>query len=476
VLDIASVILNLNLKRAIRTTAFRQALIYLVLFGVSVFVLLGFVYWWTAGITTLQTDDTIDAEITGLSEQYRSNGLTGLAAIVRERSRNERQSLYLLIDLQRIALGGNLNAWPDVPTQEGGWLDFPYQRPVGGKIVTHQARGRHLLLGNGYQLLVGRDIHERLRIEKILQRSLLWAVALTLALGLVGGLLMSRNLLRRVEAINRTSRDIMAGDLKQRIPVTGGDDELDQLAVNLNDMLEQIERLVMGMRQVTENIAHDLRSPLNRMRSRLEVTLMGEASDTDYRGVLQQTIDEASKLIETFNALLNIAQAESGQLEADKKDFNLSALVRTMAELYEPVAEERSMTLKSEVEPGITIFGNKHLMSQTLANLLDNAVKYGEHGDSVMLVLRNTDNRPELIVADSGLGIPEKDQDRVLDRFVRLEASRNSIGSGLGLSLVRAVAQLHCADLTLEDNLPGLRVGLHFEEQEIEQAQAKPND
>ena len=466
VLDIVSVNLNLNfnLAKAVRTTAFRMALVYMVLFGVSVFLLLSFIYWWTAGITTIQTDDTIDAEITGLSEQYRSNGLTGLAVIVRERSRNERQSLYLLIDPNRKSLAGNLTAWPDVPTQEGGWLDFPYQRPVSGTVMTHEARGRHLLLGNGFQLLVGRDIHERTRIEKIMRRSLLWAVVLTLALGLIGGLLMSRNLLRRIETINRTSRDIMAGELEQRIPVTGGDDELDQLAINLNEMLEQIERLVMGMRQVTENIAHDLRSPLNRLRSRLEVTLMGDSSDIDYRDVLQQTIDETSDLLETFNALLNIAQAESGQLEADKKDFNLSALIRNMAELYEPVAEEKSMILTSEVVPGITVFGNKHLMSQALSNLLDNAVKYTPEGGKVLLVLRLNENRPELIVADSGAGIAEADRKRVLDRFVRLEASRNSPGSGLGLSLVRAVAQLHCADIALEDNLPGLRVVITFEE------------
>jgi signal transduction histidine kinase len=230
-------------------------------------------------------------------------------------------------------------------------------------------------------------------------------------------------------------------------------------------MLEQIERLVMGMRQVTENIAHDLRSPLNRLRSRLEVTLLGEATEVDYKDALQQTINETSDLIETFNALLNIAQAESGQLEGDNKDFNLSALIRNMAELYEPVAEEKSLTLTSEVTPGITVYGNKHLMSQALSNLLDNAVKYTPAGGNLMLVLRLADNRPELFVADSGPGIAEADRERVLDRFVRLEASRNSPGSGLGLSLVRAVAQLHCADIQLDDNLPGLRVTIIFEEQ-----------
>jgi len=242
---------------------------------------------------------------------------------------------------------------------------------------------------------------------------------------------------------------------------------LDRLAENLNDMLEQIERLVTGMRQVTDNIAHDLRSPLNRLRSRLEVMLMGDAEVADYRLALEETIEEAGLLMETFNALLNIAQAEAGWPEEELTDFDLSGLVVDMAELYAPTAEDKNQELTQEVEAGISIRGNQQLMGQPLANLLDNAVKYTPDGGVIALVLRRTgeggsDGGSELIVADSGPGIPEDERRRVLDRFVRLEASRNSPGTGLGLSLVRAVATLHSAELRLEDNLPGLRIVLRF--------------
>ncbi len=448
--------------RLLKTTTFRLAMVYLALFGISVFLLLGFVYWSTAGIANSQTDDTIQAEITGLAEQYRANGLTGLVKVVRERAEHQRQSLYLIVDSNNTALAGNLNAWPRVDTQEGGWLEFYYSRPVGGKIRDHLARARHLLLGGGFELLVGRDVQERLRIEQVMRTSLVWAVLLTLGLGLAGGIFMSRNLLRRIETINVTSREIMAGDLHQRIPVSGSEDEMDQLAGNLNDMLEQIEKLVTGMSQVTENIAHDLRNPLNRLRNRLEVTLMGEGSIEDYRGALEQTIGETEQLLETFNGLLNIARAESGRPDGEMVDFDLSDLVRDMADLYRPVAEEKEIKFSENICADVTLCGNRHLMSQALANLLDNGVKYTPGGGTVAVVLERDDAGLRLIIADSGPGIPDADRERVLDRFVRLEDSRNSPGSGLGLSLVKAVAGLHSADIMLEDNLPGLRVVLSF--------------
>ena len=457
----------MNLTRVFHTSTFRMALVYLVLFAMSSLVLLSFVYWATAGISTSQIDETIQAEVTGLGEQYRNNGLTGLISIVRERSQDQRQSLYLVIDGNGNKLVGNLNAWPNVETQKGGWLEFKYQRPVGGKLEVHRARGRHLLLDGGFQLLVGRDIHELQRVEKIMRQTLAWAVALTICLGLVGGVFMSRNFLRRIEVINKTSREIIAGDLQQRVPVMGREDELDRLARNLNKMLDQIERLVTGMRQVTENIAHDLRSPLNRLRSRLEVTLMGEPSENNYREALELTIGDTEALLETFNALLSIAQAESGQPDGAMADFDLSALAEGISELYEPVAEEKSITLARQIEAGVKLHGNRHMLSQALANLLDNAVKYcsedtNEMAGKIVIVVRQTDAGPQLIVADSGPGIPVEDKDRVLARFVRLESSRTSSGSGLGLSLVAAVAKLHEAEIILEDNLPGLKVSIKF--------------
>jgi signal transduction histidine kinase len=459
------------LPRLFRTTTFRLALIYLGLFLVLVLFLLGFVYWTTSGVADRQIDDTIDAEITGLAEQYRLRGLGGLSEVVSERSRNQRYSLYLLTGPGGFALAGNLNTWPEVVAGDAnGWFNFSYRRPVGGDVETHNARARHLLLGSDFDLLVGRDVEERHRIDQVLRASIAWAVALTLGLGLFGGIIFSRNVLRRIEAITRASRDIMEGDLRRRLPRSGSDDEIDRLAGSLNDMLEEIERLVTSMREVTDNIAHDLRSPLTRLRNRIEVTLLHEASPAEYRAALDDTVSEVASLLDTFNGLLAIARAEAGRPEGTPEPFDLSAAVTDMVELYAPVAEEKSLVLTGDVATGISLTGFRQLMSQALGNLIDNAIKYTPDGGHISVLLKRRDGRDELIVADTGPGVPEADRDRVLDRFVRLEASRNSPGSGLGLSLVRAVARLHGADLTLEDNLPGLRVILRFPADSIDGA------
>lgn len=456
------------LPRSLRTTTFRLALIYLGLFLVLVLVLLGFVYWTTAGVADRQIDDTIEAEITGLAEQYRLRGLGGLSDVVAERSRNQRYSLYLLTGPGGFALAGNLTAWPDAKSDAGGWFDFEYRRPVAGELETHRARARHLLLGSDFDLLVGRDVEERHRIDQVLRVSLAWAVALTLGLGLLGGIFFSRNVLARIEAITRASRDIMAGDLRRRLPRSGSDDEIDRLAASLNDMLDEIERLVTSMREVTDNIAHDLRSPLTRLRNRIEVTLLKEASPTEYRAALDETVGEVAGLLDTFNGLLAIARAEAGRPEGTPTPFDLSAAVNDMVELYAPVAEEKSIVLTGTVASGVTLTGFRQLMSQALGNLIDNAIKYTPDGGRIAVTLKPHDGGYDLVVADTGPGIPEADRERVLDRFVRLEASRNSPGSGLGLSLVRAVARLHGAELLLEDNLPGLRVTLRLPRDSIE--------
>jgi signal transduction histidine kinase len=465
-----------RLPRLFLTTTFRLALIYLGLFLILVLFLLGFVYWTTSGIADRQIDDTIEAEITGLAEQYRLRGLGGLSDVVAERSRNQRYSLYLLTGPGGFSLAGNLNAWPEgSPADANGWFNFSYRRPVGGEVETHNARARHLLLGNDFDLLVGRDVEERHRIDQVLRASIAWAVALTLGLGLLGGIIFSRNVLRRIEAITRASRDIMEGDLRRRLPRSGSDDEIDRLAGSLNDMLEEIERLVTSMREVTDNIAHDLRSPLTRLRNRIEVTLLHEATPAEYRAVLDETVSEVAGLLDTFNGLLAIARAEAGRPEGTPEPFDLSAAVTDMVELYAPVAEEKSLILSGDVAPGLSLIGFRQLMSQALGNLIDNAIKYtpsnAPGGGRIAVVLKRQGSAGcELIVADTGPGIPEADRDRVLDRFVRLEASRNSPGSGLGLSLVRAVARLHGAELILADNLPGLRVILRFPPDSIDGA------
>lgn len=444
--------------KLLRTTTFRLALAYLALFALSVFAVLGFVYVVTAGFMARQTDETIDAEIQGLQEQYTRRGVLGVRQVVDERSRNQRFSLYLLTAGEALPLAGNLDSWPRLEPDAEGRVDFRYERPISGEVEVHEARGRVMSIPGGFRLLVARDVEERRAVVDLLKDALAWSLALTVLLGLGGGILFSRNLLRRIDAITDTSREIMAGDLSRRLPVRGSGDELDRLAESLNAMLNQIEGLMTSMRQVTDNIAHDLRTPLTRLRSRLEVTLLEEPSLPTYRGALEETVEEASQIIQTFNALLAIARLESGAERRVMGRVELASLVADIGELYEPVAEEKGVSLAWQAEDGLAAHGNARLLSQALGNLVDNAIKYTPTGGSVFVAARADDGRPVLRVADSGPGIPSAERDRVLDRFVRLEASRHTPGSGLGLSVVRAIAQLHGADLVLGDAEPGLTV------------------
>lgn len=459
------------LIKLLKTSTFRLAVIYLALFAASAIALLAYVYWNTAGFLARQTDEAVEAEIAGLAEQYRQGGLPLLVHTVIQRSRDPGQSLYLVLDPAGRVLAGTLDARPQVESGPDGWFDFNYNRKTLDGTEVKAARARAFYLQEGFYLLVGRDVQERREIENLITNSLIWAIGMTVALGLLGGLFMSRNMLARVDEINRSSRDIMDGDLSQRLPIAGTGDELDQLGLNLNAMLDQIEALMTGMRQVTDNVAHDLRSPLNRLRNRLEVTLMQEASPEDYKQALEKTIAEADSLLGTFNALLMIARAEAGSLRDSMTWVDLSASLRDAAELYEPVAEEKDLVIHIDVPGDMKIWGNRELLSQAVANLLDNAIKHGlpqEAGDDrVITVSAGPDlARPGrgivLSVADHGPGIPAAERQHVLERFVRLEASRNTPGSGLGLSLVAAVARLHGGSIELDDNRPGLRVTLHL--------------
>lgn len=429
-------------------------------------MLLAYVYWNTAGFLVRQTDEAVQAEITGLAEQYAQGGLPLLVQTVIQRSRDPGQGLYLVLDPAGRVLAGNLDARPPVKADANQWIDFVYSRRTLNGSELKSARARVFLLAEGFYLLVGRDVQERREIENLITGALIWAIVLTVALGLVGGLFMSRNMLARVDAINRSSRDIMQGDLSQRLPISGTRDELDELAGNLNAMLDQIEALMTGMRQVTDNIAHDLRSPLNRLRNRLEVTLMQQSSSDEYRHALERTIAEADSLLSTFNALLMIARAEAGSLRETMTAVDAGAIVADAAELYEPVAEESGFRIEVEAAPDLQVRGNRELLAQVVVNLIDNALKHGKPGspDVEPVITVSASEGPEgqvlLSVADRGPGIPAHERGRVFERFVRLEASRNTPGSGLGLSLVAAVARLHGGQVRLEDNAPGLKVVL----------------
>ena len=446
------------MTRLWRTNAFRLAALYLTLFATSVLALLAFIYWSTANFIEQQTEATLDAEIGGLAEQYAQRGLSGLVQVIAERSAGERGDamLYLIIDPLSHPLAGNLSAWPKAEVIRPGWIGFPVEIKNGTRRETHAARGTTFAIPGGYRLLVGRDLRDAVAFRRRVAGTLAWAGVLTLGLGLAGGIFISRNMLRRVETVSNTAAGIIHGDLGQRVPLAGSGDEFDQLATNLNAMLDQIERLMAGMRQVTDNIAHDLRTPLSRLRSRLEVSLIEKPDAARYEEVVRETIAEADHLLGTFNALLSIAEAEAGSNRTGMDAVDLAEIARSVAELYEPFAEEKGLALVVDAARPAMVRGDRHLLAQAVANLLDNAIKYTPEG-RVGLSVAGDAGAARLEVVDSGPGIPSDRREAVFDRFVRLEGSRSTPGNGLGLSLVRAVARLHGGSVVLADNQPGLR-------------------
>ncbi len=408
--------------------------------------------------------ETIEAEIQGLREQFDQQGLVGLEQIVAQRSTGDpdRLGIYLLTDWSGHVLAGNLVEWPDASAAPDGILRFQVrEHKANGNLVTRPVVAEYILINRKFQLLVGRDIADKMRTQQLLFNAILLGGAVMIVLGLVGGFVMSRWTLGRLERVNRTTGAIIAGHLDQRIEVEGGGDEFDELAVNLNRMLEQIQRLLAGMREVTDNIAHDLRTPLSRLRSRLEVALMRPLDEAATRELLEATVRDADGLIDTFNALLNIAKAEAGSKRSEWEPLDLTELARDVFELYEPLAEEKSIRLALEVDGAVPVIGNRQLIAQALANVTDNAIKYTPEGGRVR-VSTGLQPGPHLEVADDGPGIPEELRSKALERFVRLEADRSTPGNGLGLSLVSAVARLHEASLELGDAGPGLKVKITF--------------
>jgi signal transduction histidine kinase len=453
----------------LRTQAFRIVLVYVLLFALSVSALLYFTYWNTRRTLDAQTDQIIEAEITGLNEQYQRLGMRGLDESVTYRSLHPGQgALYVLADAQHRVLAGNLDSWPSITADPGNFIEFDYEQRHNGVQETRRARGRLFPLqtpGGDFYLLVAEDVHDRDLTQRMFTTTLPWTVALILVFGLLGGALMSRNMLRRLDSINRTSGEIIAGNLTRRVPVSGAHDEFDLLAENLNRMLDRIERLMKGLREVTDSVAHDLRTPLNRLRQRLEQSqarLNLAGSDTSE---IERAIAETDQLIATFNALLLIAETDAGTARGTMTPLDLASVAADVSELYEPLAEEKNVTLTLARPFGASetiIEGNRSLISQALANLVDNAIKYTPPGGQVTIRPALNFQSVDISVADSGPGIPPEERPRVIERFVRLEASRHSPGTGLGLSLVAAVAHFHNAQLLLDDNAPGLKATLRF--------------
>jgi signal transduction histidine kinase len=452
------------LGKLLRTTAFKLTLVYLTVFALFAAFLLGYFAWNTRRLITEQITQTVDAEISGLAEQYRLGGIRRLVFVIDARARRPGSSLYLVTTPAGEGLAGNVGSLSTGILETVGWTETVYRRLDDQDAAEHHALVRVFQLPGGFRLLVGRDLEERERLHDIVLAAGRWSLAVVVVLGIAGGFFVTRRVLKRVDAMTDTTRTIMEGDLSGRLPIAGTGDELDRLAENLNAMLERIEALMHGLKEVSDNIAHDLKTPLTRLRNHCEEALRLAEDESQYRAALENTIEESDGLIRTFNALLMIARAESGQARDNMSDFDASEIARGVGELYEPLADDRGLKLRVEAPAVATVHGNRELVSQALANLVDNAIKYAApkgaaNGARAEVVVRaqSDGDRIMLTVADGGPGIPEADRGRAVERFVRLEQSRSAPGSGLGLSLAAAVARLHGGELRLEDNHPGLR-------------------
>lgn len=442
--------------KLLRSSAFQFTLLYIFLFACSTFLLLGFIYWATVGFMAQQVDETIQAEIQGLAEQYRRNGLRGMVNVLNERVLNgpQGESIYLLVNPDLSPIAGNLVEWPALLNGEDAWINFYLQRPDinNGR---HLARARLFQLRGGYRLLVGRDVFELERVRKLMERSVTWGVLLTLVMGTLGGVFFSRSTRHRIEVITQTSRHIMQGNLSLRVPDRGSGDDFDELAAQLNQMLDRIEQLMMGVRHVTDNIAHDLRTPLTRLRGKMEV-LANSPMPEESRMLTLDMIGEADQLLQTFNALLRIARIESGSYASDFAAVDLKELVLDAAEFYEALAQDKNQTFELDLAAHLVVKGDRDLLFQAVANLLDNAIKYTPEGGSVGIRLRGYD-QAVISVWDQGPGIAEDEQEKVTQRFYRVDKTRGLPGNGLGLSMVKAVCEMHKGSLILRSNNPGLR-------------------
>jgi signal transduction histidine kinase len=458
--------------KLIRTTAFRLTLVYLFLFALFAASLLGYFAWNTRRLITEQITATVNGEIGEITDIFGRRGLRGLVFTIENRALRPSANLYLVTTPAGQAIAGNVGSLSPGVMGSEGWTETAYQRLEEQDNTTHRALVRVTRLSGGFRLLVGRDLEERRRLFGIVAKAAQWSILVVVVLGIGGGIFVARRVLQRIDAMTGTTQRIMAGDLSGRLPVGRSGDELDRLAGNLNAMLERIEALMMGLKEVSDNIAHDLKTPLTRLRNRAEEALAKSSCEAEYRAALERTIEESDGLIRTFNALLMIARAESGQARGNMDDFDAAEVASGIHELYEPLAEDGGMSLRLKTASA-PLHGNRELISQALANLVENAIKYGKppaeaaqgsvvslDPKQILIEARREGDQVLLSVTDHGPGIPAADRKHAVERFVRLDSSRSQPGSGLGLSLASAVATLHGGELRLGDANPGLTATL----------------
>lgn len=461
-----------RLSALLKTTAVRLSALYLLLFVLSAMVLFFYMTNLSVNFLTAQTQKALLDEVTSVTQSYERGGIPLLVRTIDRRSRQPGAFLYLISDPAGRILTGNVESLEPGVLDSNGMTDrsFSYMRyGEQGTAEKHKAIAIIFSIPNGIRVLIGRDLSEPELFRDIMRR------ALVLALGImaVGAFLIwyfvGRRALLRLKQVSSSSQRIMAGDLGERLPVSGSGDEFDRLSINLNAMLGRIEELNDGLKHVSDNIAHDLKTPLTRLRNKAEATLSGDKDKAEYRAALEDIIGESDQLIRTFNAILMISRLEAGYSSENMEVLPVNPILYDVVELYEPVAEDAGLELVVDASEDINLRINRELVGQTISNLIDNAIKYspvagegGENRSKITVEMKPAGDQVLISVADQGAGIPEALREQATERFVRLEESRTQPGSGLGLSLVKAVMKLHGGSLTLEDNSPGLRVVLAF--------------
>lgn len=451
------------LIETLRSSTFRLALICVGLFGAAIFALFGYVYWSTASYLRARSDRAIMAEQAVLIKTYGAAGREGMIALINQRVADQPVdgAVYLLADPSLAAIAGNLPNWPAALQDSAGWADIG--TPETAK-ATHgpQFRAAYHTLPDGDRLLVGRDTKELDEFFDRIKGGLAGGALLIFVLAAFAGVSVTRRTVGRIEAINATSREIMLRSLGKRIPLRGTRDEWDKLAENLNSMLDRIEGLVQELKHVSDNVAHALRTPLTRMRARLETAFSRRLDADQSQAVLGDAIAELDRVLSTFASLLRISQIEASDRRLILRAVDLTEIAGEVVELFEPSAEEKSRCLTLTTVGSVQVVGDRDLLFDAIANLIDNAIKYGGVAGEVKVEVKRDDDGPVISVADHGPGIPIEERQNVLRRFYRLERSRSTPGSGLGLSLVAAVAHFHAARIEMRDNEPGLRLELHF--------------
>jgi hypothetical protein len=442
-------------RRLFSSASVRFGIFYAGIFGASGAALAMFLWWSTAGLLDRQTDAAINADVQGLSERYTEDGLLSLEETIEQRltSNVDDDAIYLLADPGLHRMAGNLEHWPARMPLDAAWDELAIERAG----IRGMARVRQFQLAGGFHLLVGRDVEARLQMARLLTDALLWSAVVMLVLGTAGAVAVRGLFHMTLADVSATAAAISAGDLTRRVRVSGRGDEFDLLAETINDMLDRIGRLMDGVRQVSNAIAHDLRTPIARARVRLEDAATHAESEADLRAAIERGLADLDGVVAVFQALLRIAEIEAGARRSAFAPFDLAPVLLDLADLYGAVAEERGQHLVVDIATAVPAFGDRDMVQQAVANLLDNALKFTPEGGAIRLsAAAAPGGGVRIVVADQGPGIPEADRARATERFFRGESARHTPGSGLGLALVQAVATLHGGTLRLQDNHPGL--------------------